>query len=89
MAVPHTQGGDTMDTRNDALDAQADQLVKEALHELGDAPLDEYDEYAEQCDFAGCYPWLAEVVCARPHDSATLSALQGDALAIEDTEYFC
>jgi hypothetical protein len=78
-----------MDTQNEALDLQADQLAEDALHELGEVPLDVHDEYAEQCDYAGCYPWLAEVICAHPRDSATLSALHGVEAAEEDTDFFC
>jgi hypothetical protein len=78
-----------MDTKNATLDAQADRLAEEALHELGDAPLDEPDEYTEQCDYAGCYPWLAEVICAHPHDSAPhVVFLESDA-AEEYTDFFC
>ncbi|MCL5061570.1 MAG: hypothetical protein M1449_14615 [Candidatus Thermoplasmatota archaeon] len=76
-----------MDTHDTALEKQADLLVEEALHELGDVPLDEPDEYAEQCDYAGCYPWLADVICAHPHDSAILSALHGGDAAEENTDF--
>lgn len=67
-----------MDNQFDTLEMQADRLAEEALHELGDEPFDEPDDYAKQCDYAGCYPWLSEVICAHPHDSAILSALRGD-----------
>lgn len=59
------------------LDSLADLLVEEALLELGELPLDEPDDYAMQCDYAGCYPWLADVICSHPHDGVILSALYG------------
>ena len=58
-----------MNKPDQLLDEQADLLAEAALHELGDALLAEPDEYAEQCEYAGCYPWLAEVIHAHPHDS--------------------
>ena len=70
-------------------DIQADRLVAEALHELGDTPLDEPDEYAEQCDYAGCYPWLAEVIRAHPHDNAIQVALHAGGTTDEDSFYTC
>jgi hypothetical protein len=76
-----------MDTQNGTLDAQADQLAEEALHELGDVPLDEPDDYAEQCDYAGCYPWLADVICAHPHDSAARTGLHGGDAAEDSTDF--
>jgi hypothetical protein len=78
-----------MDRQNETLERQADLLAEEALHELGEVPLDEPDEYAEQCNYAGCYPWLADVICAHPHDSVILSALNGGDAAEDDTEFSC
>ncbi|MBI3433114.1 MAG: hypothetical protein HY018_13000 [Hydrogenophilales bacterium] len=66
-----------MNRQFETLEMQADRLAEEALHELGDTPFDEPDDYARQCDYAGCYPWLSEIICAHPHDSAILSALRG------------
>jgi hypothetical protein len=66
-----------MNMQNKILKAQADQLAEEALHELGDTLLDEPDEYAKQCDFAGCYPWLAEVMYAHPHDAVIPPVMYG------------
>lgn len=57
-----------MDTQKEMLEAQTDQLVEEALHELGDTTLDEPDEYADLCDYAGCYPWLKDIICVHPHE---------------------
>lgn len=74
-----------MNTNDTALEAQADLLAEDALNELGDTPLDEPDEYAEQCDYAGCYPWLAEVICAHPHDHPVLP---GDT-AERDQDLYC
>lgn len=74
-----------MDTRDTALEEQADLLAEEALNELGDTPLDEPDEYAEQCDYAGCYPWLKDVICAHPHDHP----VQNSDAAVEDTDFYC
>ena len=77
-----------MNTQNEILEARADLLAEEALYELGEVALDEPDDYATQCDYAGCFPWLADVICAHPHDSAVLSALHGGDAA-EDTEFSC
>lgn len=89
MDVP-VKSGEPMNTQNEILAAQADLLAEEALHELGNAaPLDEFDEYAEQCDYAGCYPWLADVICAHPHDSAMRCVLHGGDAAEDDAECSC
>lgn len=81
--------GNAMDTKNKTLETRADLLAEQALHELGSTPLDEPDEYAEQCNYAGCYPWLAEVICAHPHDSVVLSVRHGSDATEEDTDFFC
>lgn len=78
-----------MDTKNEALEKQADLLAEEALHELGSTSFDEPDEYTEQCNYAGCYPWLAEVICAHPYESAVLSALHNDNAEEDDMDFFC
>lgn len=78
---------DVMATNNTPQEAQADLLAEEALHELGDTPLDEPDEYAEQCDYAGCYPWLEEVIRAQPPGSAIHTALHGDDAALQDADF--
>lgn len=70
-------------------DTQADLLAAEALHELGETPLDEPDEYAEQCDYAGCYPWLAEVIRAHPHDNAIQVALHAAGPVDDDSFFTC
>jgi len=57
-----------MDAHDTILEAQADWLAEAALKELGETPLDEPDEYAEQCEYAGCYPWLQDVICAHPYE---------------------
>lgn len=76
-----------MNTNDAALEAQADLLAEEALHELGDTPLDEPDEYAEQCNYAGCYPWLEAVVCAHPHDSPIHPVAHDDASDLDTDIY--
>jgi len=76
-----------MDRQDETLEIQADRLAEEALHELGEVPFDESDDYAKQCDYAGCYPWLSEVICAHPHDSAILAALRGSDAAGEDPDF--
>jgi hypothetical protein len=78
-----------MDMKNATLEAQADRLAEEALHELGDAPLDEPDDYAEQCDYAGCYPWLADVICAHPHDGTPHAVFLESDAAEENTDFSC
>lgn len=57
-----------MDTQKQTPEAQADQLADEALHQLGETLLDESDEYAEQCDYAGCYPWLKDIIWVPPNE---------------------
>lgn len=78
-----------MEAKNGTLESQADLLAAQALHELGSVPLDEPDEYAEQCNYAGCYPWLAEVIHAHPHDSVTRYVGRNVDTAVEDTDFFC
>ena len=78
-----------MTTDHTAREAQADLLAEEALNELGATLLDEPDEYAEQCDYAGCYPWLADVICAKPHGALIHSVLHGDDAVEDDTHYSC
>lgn len=78
-----------MGTSNSLLNAQADLLAEEALHELGNTPLDEPDEYAQQCDYAGCYPWLKDVICVPPHDSVTRSDMRGRYVADESMDSCC
>lgn len=78
-----------MGTSNSLLNAQADLLAEEALHELGNTPLDEPDEYAKQCDYAGCYPWLEDVICVHPHDNVTLSNIRGRYVADESMDSCC
>lgn len=70
-------------------DAQADLLAAEALLELGETPLDEPDEYADQCDYAGCYPWLAEVIRSHPHDNAIQAAQHAGDTADDDHFFTC
>lgn len=79
--------GNAMDTQKEMLEAQADQLAEEALHELGDTLLDEPDEYADLCDYAGCYPWLKDLICVHPHEYP----VQKDDAAIEDEDrnFYC
>ena len=76
-----------MDTQNEKLEMQADRLAEEALQELGDVPLDEADDYATQCDYAGCYPWLSEVVSAHPHDNTVLPALRSSDVDTEEWDF--
>ncbi|MFP5419512.1 MAG: hypothetical protein ACLGHA_10205 [Gammaproteobacteria bacterium] len=77
-----------MSTDDTALEEEADRLVEQALNELGATLLDEPDEYAEQCDFAGCYPWLKEVVCAHPHEHLTHPILHDEA-ADGEADFYC
>lgn len=76
-----------MDRPDGILDAQVDQLAEEALLELGIAFCDEPDEYAEQCNYAGCYPWLAHPVCTHPQD-ATLQTVVRDGRMLPGDEEF-
>ena len=77
-----------MNTHDTTLEVQADLLAEEALHELGDIPLDEPDEYAEQCDYAGCYPWLEDVICAHPHEHPVHPVLHDEA-ADREADFYC
>ncbi|MEQ1663100.1 MAG: hypothetical protein ABL877_10450 [Thiobacillus sp.] len=75
-----------MNTRETELDHQADLLAEAALHELGNTPLDEPDEYAEQCDDADCYPWLGALVCAHPH-AYPLASIMRDTSCLDPDIY--
>lgn len=77
-----------MNIQNEALEARADLLAEEALHELGDVPLDEPDDYAMQCDYAGCFPWLADVICAHPHEHPIHPVLFDDT-AGRGPDFYC
>ena len=76
-----------MNTKDLALEEQADLLAEEALYELGETPLDEPDEYADQCNYAGCYPWLEAVICAHPHDSPVHPIAHDDASDLDADIY--
>ncbi|MHB1077740.1 hypothetical protein [Thiobacillus sp.] len=76
-----------MNKQDERLDRLADRLAEEALHELGDVPLDEADDYSRQCDYAGCYPWLPDVIDAHPHDPRLRTALRGRDAADEGFEF--
>jgi hypothetical protein len=78
-----------MNKLDQTLETQADRLAEEALCERIDTPLDEPDEYAEQCDYAGCYPWLAEVIHAHPYDSARFISSHGMDSTEVDTAFTC
>lgn len=70
-------------------DAQADLLAEETLHELGETPLDEPDEYADQCNYAGCYPWLADVIRSHPHDTAARGAMHAASPSDDESFFTC
>jgi hypothetical protein len=70
-------------------DLPADMLAAEALRELGETLLDEPDEYADQCDFAGCYPWLAEVMRSHLHDNEIQGVPHSGNLPEDDSFYTC
>ena len=75
--------------QDNSLEAQADLLAEAALHELGEDPFDEADEYETQCDYAGCYPWLADVIQAHPYETSHLAELYcGDAIE-DDPAFIC
>lgn len=62
----------------ETLDAAADQLAEAALSELGDDPLLEPDDYADLHEFAGCYPWIVDIVQVHPHDAGAWASLRGE-----------
>lgn len=76
-----------MDRQDETRDAQADQLAEDALHELGESSFDEPDEYAGQCDYAGCYPWLADVMLAYPAGSPLQAVFRDGGTDVEDWEF--
>jgi hypothetical protein len=78
-----------MDMQNKKLETQADLLAEESLHEHDSTPFDELDDYAKQCNYAGCYPWLPEVICAHPYDSVILSGLWTSERTEEEADFFC
>ena len=75
--------------QDNSLEAQADLLAEAALHELGEDPLDAADEYETQCDYAGCYPWLAEVIHAHPYVSSHPAELYCEDAIEDDSAYIC
>lgn len=86
MGIPHNKGS-AMDKQDERLDRQADRLAEEALHELGDVPLDEADDYRRQYDYAGCFPWLPDVIHTHPYDSTIRTALRGPHAEDEGFEF--
>lgn len=86
MGIPHNKGS-AMDKQDERLDRPADRLAEEALHEFGDVPFDEADDYGRQCDYAGCFPWLPDVIHTHPYDSTIRTALRGPHAADEGFEF--
>ncbi|MBW8328616.1 MAG: hypothetical protein K0M48_05505 [Thiobacillus sp.] len=78
-----------MDTHNRNPDRQADLLAEDTLYEFADDPFDEFDEYDAQYNYAGCYPWLAEVICAQPREIALLPSFLDSDTSIEDADTSC
>lgn len=72
-----------MAMHNKDLEERTGLLAEYALHDPGCALPDEIDEYARQCDFAGCYPWPGAVMCARPHDAVIHSIMRDSAVTEE------
>jgi hypothetical protein len=68
---------------NKDLEERTGLLAEYALHDPGCALPDEIDEYARQCDFAGCYLWPGAVMCARPHDAVIHSIMRDSAVTEE------
>lgn len=54
----------------DPFESEADAMADAALTELGEIPLDQPDEYADLCEYAGCYPWLGETAFLQRHSEA-------------------
>src|SRR3569623_2114229 len=75
MGIPDNKES-AMNTQDERLDSQADRLAEEALHELGDVPLDDADDYGRQCYSPGCYPWLPDAIQAHPSAGTILTALR-------------
>jgi hypothetical protein len=63
--------------RNDEMEKMADLLADSALRELGLPPVDPPDDYAENCDCAGGYPWLEECLNAHIGDETAIDELPG------------
>lgn len=78
-----------MNRLDQTLETQADRLAEEALCELVDSPIDEPDEYAEQCNYAGCYPWLAGVIHAHPYDRARFISAHSVDSCGDDSAFTC
>lgn len=55
-----------MDIKNQTRKVQVDMPNEEALNEFGEAWTVAPDEYAKQCDYAGCYPWLIDFIGTPP-----------------------
>lgn len=73
-----------MQTHKDSRDTDAeDTNVEPNAADCTWLPLDDADDYAEQHEYAGCYPWLAEFIGAHPLDPM-LRAARDAALALDD-----
>lgn len=62
----------------DLFETEADALADSSLRELGADPYDLPNEYDTLCEYAGCYPWLGEMIHQHPHDEALPGFLNGD-----------
>lgn len=62
----------------DPLESEADAMADAALTELGEIPLDLPDEYADLCEYAGCYPWLEEMAFLQRHHDGLSGIAPGD-----------
>jgi hypothetical protein len=76
-----------MDKHAETLETLAELPAEEALDEFDFLPPDDPDDYADQCNYAGCYPWLADFICAHPHDTALHAALHGNFAAEDDADF--
>jgi len=76
-----------MDKHTGTPEKKAGQSTEEALDEFDFLPPDDPDDYADQCNYAGCYPWLPDFICAHPHDIALRAARRGGVAAEDDADF--
>ena len=58
-----------MDAHKDTTDeAMEDANADPETEDCGWLPLDNADDCIAQCEYAGCYPWLADFIGTHPYD---------------------
>jgi len=76
-----------MEEHTEALETLAEPPAEEALDEFDFLRADDPDDYADQCSYAGCYPWLPDFICVHPHDIALHAARRAGVAAEDDADF--